>query len=410
MLTKIVTLPPSSRDWIVLDEAAATASPPPEKFSVMTYNLLCEKYATHTQYGYTPSHALAWSYRRQLVLQEIRSGNADIVCLQEIDMDSFNEYFRAELAYDDYKGVFWPKTRARTMAEKDAKMVDGCAIFYKGSRYILLDKQIVDFANIAINRPDMKGEHDIFNRVGNRDNIAVASFFENRLTGSRVIVVNAHIHWDPAFKDVKLVQVAILMEQISRLADKYARWPPCQDKTAFKLSDDDGGNDAAEAPPPVPGPSLEYSSGPQIPLIVCGDLNSTVGSGVYDLLAQGTLPKTHADLAERSYGNFTRDGMAHPFSLRSSYAGIGELSFTNYTPGFTDVVDYIWYSTNALQVTGLLGEVEKEYLQRVPGFPNYHFPSDHISLLAEFVVKGRKEKRILPEVDFGGTSSSRRRD
>jgi CCR4-NOT transcription complex subunit 6 len=373
----------------------------------MTYNMLCEKYATHTQYGYTPSHALAWSYRRQLVLQEIRSGNADIVCLQEIDMDSFNEYFRSELAYNDYKGVFWPKTRARTMAEKDAKLVDGCAIFYKGSKYILLDKQIVDFANIAINRPDMKGEHDIFNRVGNRDNIAVLSFFENRVTGSRVIVVNAHIHWDPAFKDVKLVQVAILMEQISRFADKYARWPACVDKTAFKLSDDDGGNEPEEVQP-EPGPSLEYGSGPQIPLIVCGDLNSTVGSGVYDLLAHGTLPKSHSDLAERSYGNFTRDGMAHPFSLKSSYAGIGELSFTNYTPGFTDVVDYIWYSTNALQVTGLLGEVEKEYLQRVPGFPNYHFPSDHISLLAEFVVKGRKEKRILPEVDFGATSSRRR--
>lgn len=403
---------------MILDETAATANPPPEKFSVMTYNMLCDKYATHTQYGYTPSQALSWSWRKQLVLEEIRHWNADIVCLQEIDMDSFNEYFRPELAYNDYKGVFWPKTRARTMAEKDAKLVDGCATFYKGSKYIILDKQIVDFANIAINRPDMKGEHDIFNRVGNRDNIAILTFFENRATGSRVIVVNAHIHWDPAYKDVKLVQVAILMEQVSRYAEKYARWPALADKTAFKLSSDDDDAAAAAAAAgtdgrpeevvPEPGPSLEYGSGPQIPLIVCGDLNSTVGSGVYDLLAQGTLPKTHDDLADRSYGHFTRDGMAHPFSLRSSYAAIGELSFTNYTPGFTDVVDYIWYATNALQVTALLGEVDKEYLQRVPGFPNYHFPSDHVSLLAEFVVKGRKEKRMLPEVDFGATSGRRR--
>lgn len=408
MLTLIVTLPPTQRDWIVLDEAATAANPTPEKLSVMTYNMLCDKYATHTQYGYTPSHALSWAYRRELVLQEIRSGNADIVCLQEIDMDSFNEYFRVQLAYNDYKGVFWPKTRARTMAEKDAKLVDGCATFYKGSKYIILDKQMFDFANIAINRPDMKGEHDIFNRVGNRDNIAILTFFENRLTGSRVIVVNAHIHWDPAYKDVKLVQVAILMEQVSRFAEKYARMPAVVDKAAFKLSDENDEQETAEEPTPEPGPSLEYGSGPQIPLIVCGDLNSTVESGVYDLLAHGTLPKTHSDLANRSYGNFTRDGMAHPFSLKSSYAGVGELSFTNYTPGFTDVVDYIWFSTNALQVTGVLGEVDKEYLQRVPGFPNYHFPSDHLSLLAEFVVKGQKEKRILPEVDFGVTSGRRR--
>ncbi|KAI9681477.1 MAG: Glucose-repressible alcohol dehydrogenase transcriptional effector [Caeruleum heppii] len=401
-----VTLPPSQRDWIVLDDSASSTAPAPEKCSVLTYNTLCDKYATHAQYGYTPSLALSWNYRREIILQEVREQNADIVCLQEIDMDSFNEYFRSNLAYNDYKGVFWPKSRARTMAEKEAKLVDGCATFYKGSKYILLDKQLIDFANTAINRPDMRGEHDIFNRVMPRDNIAVVTFFENRETGSRVIVVNAHIFWDPAYRDVKLVQVAILMEQISKLSEKYARWPACTDKTAFKLSDDIEESDVPRVPTPEPAPSLEYSTGSQIPLVICGDFNSTADSGVYDLLAHGTLPNTHADLTDRVYGNFTRDGMTHPFSLKSSYAAVGELSFTNYTPGFTGVIDYIWYSTNALQVTGLLGEVDKEYLQRVPGFPNYHFPSDHLALLAEFVVKGRKEKRGKTEVDFGATGGS----
>ncbi len=112
------------------------------------------------------------------------------------------------------------------------------------------------------------------------------------------------------------------------------------------------------------------------------------------------------DAARANIGNFTRDGMAHPFSLKSSYANIGELSFTNYTPGFTGVIDYIWYSTNTLHVTGLLGEVDKDYLRRVPGFPNYHFPSDHLALLAEFMVKPRKEKRAVVEPDFGPSSSS----
>lgn len=317
-------------------------------------------------------------------------------------MDSFNEYFRAQLAYNDYKGVFWPKPRARTMPEREAKQVDGCATFFKGSRYVLLDKQIIDLANTAINRPDMKGEHDIFNRVMPRDNIAVVTFFENRATGSRCIIVNAHIYWDPAYRDVKLVQVAILMEQLTKLADRYARFPPCTDKVPLRFSDADGDSNSTSPvePPAEPGPSLEYSTGPQIPLIVCGDFNSAAGSGVYDLLAHGTLANTHVDLGNHKYGNFTRDGMAHPFSLKSSYGNIGELTFTNYTPGFTDVIDYIWYSTNSLQVTGLLGEVDKEYLQRVPGFPNYHFPSDHLALLAEFLVKKQKERKVV-EADFG---------
>lgn len=91
------------------------------------------------------------------------------------------------------------------MSEKDAKLVDGCATFYKGSKYILLDTQLIDFANIAINRPDMKDHHGIFNRVMPRDDIAVVTLFENRLTGGRIIVVNTHIFWNPVYADVKLI-------------------------------------------------------------------------------------------------------------------------------------------------------------------------------------------------------------
>lgn len=122
---------PPERDWIVLDEIQDSAQ---ETVSALSYNILCDKYCTQSQYGYTPTTALAWENRRELILAELRERNADIVCLQEIDQDSFNEYFREALAHNDYKGVFWPKSRARTMAEREAKLVDGCAIFYKNSK------------------------------------------------------------------------------------------------------------------------------------------------------------------------------------------------------------------------------------------------------------------------------------
>jgi len=146
---------------------------------------------------------------------------------------------------------------------------------------------------------------------------------------------------------------------------------------------------------------MEYSTAAAIPLVLCGDFNSKPGSGVYDLITSGQLPGGHEDLGEFKYGSFTKDGMKHQFSLKSSYSHIGELPFTNYTPDFTGVIDYVMYSTNALQVTALLGGVDPEYLQRVPGFPNIHFPSDHLALLSEFVVKGKKEPRKVTEVDFG---------
>ena len=335
-----------------------------------------------------------------MILRELEKQDADILTLQEVDIENYGDFFARNLAHQDYKGVFQAKGRARTMSEKEAKVVDGCATFYKSSKYLLLHKHVINYSHEAINRPDMKGEHDVYNRVMPRDHIALVVFLENRHTGSRLIVVNTHLTWEVWFTDVKIIQVAIMMEQLAKKAEEYARWPPStdKDKERFRYANEDGAEVDGVKADPVP--SMAYESGPQIPILVCGDFNSTHDSGVYDLITQGSLSNSHQDLGKQKYGDFTRNGMNHPFSLKSSYGAIGELPFTNWTPDFREVIDYVWFSTNTLQVTGLLGQVDPNYMQRVPGFPNYHFPSDHLMLMAEYAVKERKERKQV-EADFG---------
>lgn len=51
-------------------------------FTVMCYNVLCDKYATRQQYGYCPTWALSWEYRKKGILDEIRRGGADVIALQ----------------------------------------------------------------------------------------------------------------------------------------------------------------------------------------------------------------------------------------------------------------------------------------------------------------------------------------
>jgi CCR4-NOT transcription complex subunit 6 len=261
------------------------------------------------------------------------------------------------------------------------------------TRYILLDKQLIDLASTAINRPDMKGEADIYNRVMPKDNVAVVTFFENRMSGARLIVANAHLHWDQQYKDVKVVQVAVLLEVIAKLAQTYTSWPPLNDKEkqAFRFSNGDRADGEAEEPEIVqPKPSMSYTDPLSIPLILCGDFNSLPNSGPIELIRDGVLSPHHSDLENRNYGKFTRDGMEHPFAFKSSYSEIGELPFTNYVSNFEGVVDYIWYARNSLGIRGLLGQVDPEYIARVPGFPNVHFPSDHLALFAEFGIKARR--------------------
>lgn len=81
-----VPSPPPERAWKVLPSAAqrnmADTDPTSETFSLLCYNILCERYATSTMYGYTPSWALAWDYRKELIITEIVNYEADFLCLQ----------------------------------------------------------------------------------------------------------------------------------------------------------------------------------------------------------------------------------------------------------------------------------------------------------------------------------------
>ncbi|GAA5903690.1 hypothetical protein JCM5296_002120 [Sporobolomyces johnsonii] len=366
-----VPAPPPEREWLSI-EPDALPSPdkrPDETFSLMCYNILCDKYATPQMYGYTPSWALSWEYRKELILQEVLLYGSDIICLQEVDTEAYENYFLEHLSGQDYDGVHYPKSRARTMSGEEKRHVDGCATFFKNTTFALVEQQLIEFNQIAMRRPDFKKTEDMFNRVMTKDQIAVVTLLEHRASGARLIVANTHIHWDPEFRDVKLVQVAMLMDEISKIANDFARLP-----SRLNLAD---GYDKAPT----------YANGTKIPTIVCGDFNSVPDSGVYEFLSRGNIDKDHEDFMSHVYGNYTSEGLHHRLSLKSAYSHVNELPFTNYTAGFMGTIDYVWYTTHSMGVTGLLGEVEQTYLDATVGFPNAHFPADHISLLAEFRIK-----------------------
>jgi CCR4-NOT transcription complex subunit 6 len=209
---------------------------------------------------------------------------------------------------------------------------------------------LIVFTQSALKREDFKKTEDVFNRVMNRDDIAVACLLRHKQDGYRIIVANAHIFWDPAFSDVKLVQVAMLMEELEDLTNKWSK----REKSA--------------------------TEGAKIPIVICGDFNSIPDSGVYEYMSRGTVDSSHPDFRSHRYGKFTEVGMTHPFGLRSSYAqssgGKELLPFTNYTPGFQGVIDYIWYGTSTLSVEAVMDGPEAAYIENVVGFPDPHFPSE----------------------------------
>ncbi|KXS21619.1 hypothetical protein M427DRAFT_51039 [Gonapodya prolifera JEL478] len=348
--------PPPEREWVYVEEETGMTSP--DSFTILSYNVLSERYAPTSSYPYVPSWALNWEFRRQSLIQEVVGYNSDILCLQEIEYGQFEDFFQPELREHGYEGAYYPKSRIRVMAEYERKYVDGCATFWKAAKFSALEKHVIEFQRLPMEREEFRKTDDMFNRVTLRDNIATIVFLEHKETHARVIVANAHLHWDPQYRDVKLLQTSMLLEELKRISRTYA---------------------ARHIP--------HSTNSSRLPLLIVGDLNSTPDSGVYEFLSKGAIAANHEDFLSHSYYN--SDGpVIHELGIKSAYSHMGELAFTNFTPGFKDVIDYIWYTSGSLQVAGVLGNVDSSYVERCVGFPNWHHPSDHIPVLAEFRWKG----------------------
>ena len=122
------------RDWRTLNidpSAEQRIDTSTQGITVMTYNILSDKYATSQQYGYCPEWALDWTYRRDRLLDDITNYSPDIVCLQEIEKQVYEKEFEPALGSQvGYQSIYSQKGRAKTMHPDQQEHVDGCAIFY----------------------------------------------------------------------------------------------------------------------------------------------------------------------------------------------------------------------------------------------------------------------------------------
>lgn len=261
-----------------------------------------------------------------------------------------------------YDGIFYPKSRAKTMNDWDRTFVDGCAIFFKSDRFKLEEKQLIEFNQVALARPSLRKHKDMYNRVMTRDNIAVACRLTHLESNESLLIGTVHIHWDPTHRDVKLLQTIMLVEEMERLMAKH----------------------------------------PHSALILCGDFNALHESGVGEYLENGSIGPGHEDFGSHTYEPYSTEGAHHSLNLKNSYGLLSDepLTFTNFTPDFNGIIDYIWHRPNNLSVTGLLGSVPIEYSKQFVGFPTQHMPSDHIPLLVEFKFESGSDGHSVISHDY----------
>ncbi|CAN9507543.1 unnamed protein product [Ophioblennius macclurei] len=386
-----LSVKPLQRHW----ESCSTAPLPAGSgrvldFSVMSYNLLSQDLLQDNAYLYrhcSPA-LLAWSYRLPNLLSEIRRHSADILCLQEVQQDHYEDQIRPALQELGYQCEYKKRTGSKP---------DGCAVVFRTALFSLLSSNPVEFFRAG-------------DALLDRDNVGQVLLLRLRHapagSASFICVANTHLLYNPRRGDVKLAQLAILLAELGRLA--------------------------------------HLPDGSTNPVLLCGDFNSAPNSPLYSFLTQGRLDyaglqigmvsgQENSSRGQRllscpiwssSVGVDQRcqyavrsvtavdgaiselsvvDGAAtssaileHTLNLRSTYLhrlkpdGRSEVTTCHSRTAMT--VDYILYSPDmpggrGLQLLRRLSLVGQAELEEIHGLPNQHHSSDHLPLLARFRLR-----------------------
>lgn len=325
----------------------------PGTFRVVTYNILSEIYANAQAYPRCPSWALAWTYRKRNLIREMAQFDADILCLQEVQADHYEDHFQPYFSRLGYEGYFKVKTR-ESMGRKGK--IDGCATFFRKDMFVLREQHIVEYNAIAHSRTK---ESRTLNRClkGNVGLILILDVIDG---SGPIVVANTHTYWDPDLTDVKLFQVDVFMQELELLI------------SSRRL-------------------------GPDVPIILGGDFNSEPVSSVYELISTGTCSLTKPDVPDDNYSVLSSCRLQHNLHMRSTYALTGsEPAFTNYTHNFVGVLDYIWYGSDSIVPTAVMEipDVQRLFGKEAEtnaedGIPNAQWSSDHVALMADFQLLKR---------------------
>lgn len=118
-----------------------------QEIRAVSYNILGESYAgskyAKQLYHHCPDHVLDMNYRQQLLTTELINYNADLICLQEVSQQTFDDRLSYGLHFNGFQGLW--KNRAFDNHN------DGLAIFYNQSKFQLISQHNLDL-NISIQR------------------------------------------------------------------------------------------------------------------------------------------------------------------------------------------------------------------------------------------------------------------
>ncbi|XP_031627621.1 2',5'-phosphodiesterase 12 [Contarinia nasturtii] len=331
------------------------------KFRVVSYNLLADYYAdsdfSRTElFPYCPPFALAIDYRKHLFIREIRGYNADICCLQEVDSKIFDLDLKLCLGNDGLEGIL----------QKKGTTQEGVATFYNRNKFDLVQSLGFNLSDDLSTKPyfnelyeKIKNNEKLCERMVSLSTALQVTVLKSKANGQILIVANTHLYFHPDADHIRLLQIGFFMLYVKHVYERI-----------------------------IAEQSLNEN---QVSVIFCGDFNSVPECGIYKLMTEKFVPDDFIDFQSNAEQAVTGVSLQQPFDIRSAY---NNPKYTNFTVGFAACLDYIFYQTNNLTMLQAVPLPSDEELTSLTAIPSILFPSDHVSLVADFDFINHEDAKI----------------
>uniref|UniRef100_A0A2C9JMN6 2',5'-phosphodiesterase 12 n=1 Tax=Biomphalaria glabrata TaxID=6526 RepID=A0A2C9JMN6_BIOGL len=322
---------------------------PKGSFRVLTYNILAQIYADtdlarQELFNYCPLEALDMNYRKHLLLKEIIGYKGDLLCLQEVDYSIFHSHLTPALTALGYFGLFRPKA---------GQVAEGCCHFIRQDKFRLvseLDVTLSEYLSTSPNCADIWAQVSqvpaLKEKLEQRSSILQVSVVESLETpGKFVCLANTHLYFHPTACNIRLIHAVTALRHLQSIREAYIQ------------------------------------ENKDISIIFCGDFNSAPHLGIYQLMTAQMVPADHVDWSSAGPEEYlTGLELSQPINMASA---CGVPPYTNFTRGFKETLDYIFFDSDKLEVTRVIPMPDHQDVTAHKALPSVVFPSDHIAQICE---------------------------
>eukprot|EP01084_Bolivina_argentea_P284979 488585_1 len=381
----------------------------------MTYNILADgtTYALSSHHEYCDIQYRNWQHRGPRILLKFKAYNPDIICMQEITLTLYNEYFKSEMKKLGYIGVYGRRNNASDEIQDDC-------IWIKTDKIKIIKSKVIRLGNPSKQDSNHKNnficESDEIRDLGRNKNCYFFRQLENcwdvfivvfcqlkSHPNKRFIVCSTHLYWNPNYPQIKVGQSYLFNYRLHKLLTEVWNIKDINEIPIVLGIDSNA----------LPYKDYIDKYTKQLPE------NGYLVSGVYTFMTEGILCESHFEHPSMHYKTLSLPDWKLPFDWKwkSVYNIVSlhkynnnEPYLTNCVPTFQGCIDYLFINDNFKVLkyvempwqsnlryhlnnndlnekeTNSEIETEKQLAKTFAPCPNESYPSDHLLLCATLML------------------------